>query len=174
PAVFSPSCAPRYLHSFPTRRSSDLHLIGVAVLVPGHHPGTLARGGGRQPLANQRVEQCGLAGLDPAGHRHPQRFVEPPGHLGQLRVVFGPLVHLGGGGEHRPGPLRQAHRAPPPAASAAASSASAWPRSWPTRSISASRSASRCRRSASVRWLASVAARSASLLDRLSCSARPV
>src|SRR3954463_15111016 len=50
----------------------------AAVSVEGHHPGALAGVGRGYPGTDQRVEQRGLAGLDPADDRHPQWLPPPP------------------------------------------------------------------------------------------------
>ena len=62
----------------PARPELGDHPVAEGVAVPGHDPGALAGVGRRQPLADQRVEQGRLAGLDPARDRDPERFVEPP------------------------------------------------------------------------------------------------
>src|SRR4051794_41391795 len=49
----------------------------AAVAVEGHHAGALASVGRGYPGTHQRVEQRGLAGLDPADDRHPQWLVQP-------------------------------------------------------------------------------------------------
>ena len=67
----------------PSRRERQLALVAGrqrggdavadAVAVPADQPGALAGVGRRQPLADERVEQRRLAGLDPSGDRHPHR-----------------------------------------------------------------------------------------------------
>jgi hypothetical protein len=54
--------------------------VGDAVSVPGDDAGALAGVGGRQLLADQRVEQRRLAGLDLAGDGDAQGLVEPVEH----------------------------------------------------------------------------------------------
>src|SRR5690606_23344166 len=62
--------------------------VGVPVLVPGDDAGALARVGGGQPVADQRVEEGGLAGLDASGDGDAQRLLQPGGQdvqVGGLR-----------------------------------------------------------------------------------------
>ena len=77
---------PRPGHRGPLQRV-DHHLRGWALGVPGDDLGALARVGRGQLLAEQRVEQGGLAGLDLAGDGQPERPVQPVPGLGQARRV---------------------------------------------------------------------------------------
>ena len=70
------------------------HPVAQGVAVPGDDPGALAGVGRRELLADQRVEQGRLAGLDLAGDRHPQRLVEPPLGDPDLVLLVGPAGDL--------------------------------------------------------------------------------
>ena len=69
------------------------------VEVAGDDAGALGRVGGGQPLADERVEQRGLAGLHPPGERDPQRTVQAVEHVLQLVRLGQPLVGVAGVGE---------------------------------------------------------------------------
>ena len=64
------------------------HPVGDAVDVPGDDLRALAGVGRRQLLADEGVEQGGLARLHLAGDGDPQRLVEPPGELGDLGCAW--------------------------------------------------------------------------------------
>ncbi|KUY43797.1 hypothetical protein AWN58_18765 [Vibrio cholerae] len=71
----------------------------VPVPVPGDDPGALPRVRGRYLLAENRVQQGGLAGFDHARNGHTQRLREPPvntlegRHAGRIiRVGFQRLL----------------------------------------------------------------------------------
>ena len=123
----------------------------LAVRVPGHHAGALARVGRRDPLPDQGVEQRRLAGLDPAGDRHPQRLVHVPGDGEQAALGRAAPVRGDGLGEQRTCPVGEGHRGRTPR----------------TRPASSSRVVTRAR-SVAV-WLARCCA-----LDRSACTARTV
>ena len=53
------------------------------VAVPGDDPGALAGVGGGHPLADERVEERGLARLHPAGDGHPEGLLEASRPRGQ-------------------------------------------------------------------------------------------
>src|SRR4051794_41424792 len=80
----------------------------AAVAVEGHHAGALASVGRGYPCTHQRVEQRGLAGLDPADDRHPQWLVQPLPPVPQPRRCH----RLVPGGP--PGPVEGAPGPPPP------------------------------------------------------------
>ena len=146
-------------------------LVGVPVVVPGDDAGALAGVGGGQPVADQRVEERGLAGLDASGDGDAQRLIQPGGQLVQVGGLRCATVEVAGLGQQGPGPVEQVHGA---TTAREPVTASARRRSSRTRASSASRSLSRLVRSAWVRLAASVAARRASVWLRLSSSARAV
>ncbi len=145
------------------------HLIGVAVAVPGDDPGALALVGGRQLLADQRVQQCGLARLHLAGDGDPERFAEAVPGAGQtlgLRVA----VVTGPAGFDQLARRQQqvgVHDRPPSGTNPATRSARA-----PSRVSSALTERSRCSRVALSCWTDCWAAFSESAVERWSSSAR--
>ena len=67
------------------------HLRRGAVPEPGHDAGGLGGVGGRNVLADKRIDQRGLAGLQRAGQRDADRLVEPATDPLQLVVHVGPM-----------------------------------------------------------------------------------
>ena len=87
------------------------HAVPEAVPVPRHDLGALAGVRGRQPLADQGVEQRRLAGLHPTGDRDAQRLVESARDRVDRRDVAGPSGRLPSEIGDRPDIGRQiAHR----------------------------------------------------------------
>src|SRR5690606_14958340 len=126
------------------------------------------RVGGRELLADERVEERRLAGLHLPGDGHPEGLVEPVdagAQLGGERVLAETPHHLG-----REGPdlVGEAHRV----AASSVSRARASRRSASMRSSSARRSARRASRPALAEREASSAAASAWRADRCSSLAR--
>ena len=96
-------------------------LVAEGVAVPGHDPGALARVGRRQSLADQGVQEGRLAGLDPAGDRHPQRLVQPAHRHADRRLLGSAACDAQRVGPDAPdlgGQVARAHRGVHPCARA--------------------------------------------------------
>ena len=78
------------------------HPVAEPVPVPRHDPRALPGVGRREPLADERVEQRRLAGLDAPGDGDPQRLVQAPDDRVDGRGLLGALGGVAGEVGDRP------------------------------------------------------------------------